>query len=125
MILMTMASNIVPKRGEVWRVNFDPQVGSEIQKIRPAVVISVVSPYSAHLSIVVPITSWQAKHASYFWMVNIAAAPTNGLTNNSGANALQIKSVSVQRFERKIGVLTAAEIEDIAAAVVLSIGYTP
>ncbi len=28
------------KRGEVWLVNLDPTVGSEIQKIRPCVVIS-------------------------------------------------------------------------------------
>jgi len=29
-----------PKRGEIWLVNFDPTVGAEIKKIRPAVVIS-------------------------------------------------------------------------------------
>ena len=28
------------KRGEVWRVNFDPSVGCEIRKKRPAVVVS-------------------------------------------------------------------------------------
>jgi mRNA interferase MazF len=28
------------KRGEVWWVNFDPSVGGEIQKVRPAVIIS-------------------------------------------------------------------------------------
>jgi mRNA interferase MazF len=29
-----------PRRGEVWLVTFDPFVGGEIQKTRPAVVIS-------------------------------------------------------------------------------------
>ena len=28
------------KRGEVWWVNFDPSVGGEIQKKRPAVILS-------------------------------------------------------------------------------------
>ena len=28
------------KRGEVWWVNFDPAVGGEIQKQRPAVIVS-------------------------------------------------------------------------------------
>jgi mRNA interferase MazF len=28
------------KRGEVWWVNFDPSVGGEIQKRRPAVIVS-------------------------------------------------------------------------------------
>ncbi len=30
-----------PRRGEVWMVDFDPAVGAEIRKLRPAVVISV------------------------------------------------------------------------------------
>jgi mRNA interferase MazF len=29
-----------PRRGEVWLVTFDPSVGGEIQKTRPAVVVS-------------------------------------------------------------------------------------
>jgi hypothetical protein len=29
-----------PQRGEIWLVNFDPTVGTEIQKTRPAVVVS-------------------------------------------------------------------------------------
>ena len=28
------------KRGEVWWVTFDPAVGSEIQKTRPAIIVS-------------------------------------------------------------------------------------
>jgi hypothetical protein len=37
---MTSTPNraIGPVRGEVWLVNFDPSVGDEQQKIRPAVV---------------------------------------------------------------------------------------
>ena len=30
-----------PRRGDVWLVNFDPTVGAEIRKVRPAVVVSV------------------------------------------------------------------------------------
>jgi len=30
-----------PKRGDVWLVHFDPTVGAEIRKVRPAVVVSV------------------------------------------------------------------------------------
>ncbi len=35
-----MMATLNPKRGEVWNVKFDPAVGAEIQKVRPAVVIS-------------------------------------------------------------------------------------
>jgi mRNA interferase MazF len=36
-----MAKVPVPRRGEIWLVDFDPAVGAEVQKVRPAVVISV------------------------------------------------------------------------------------
>lgn len=48
----------VPSRGDVVWLNFDPQLGHEIQKVRPAVVIS---PYQynlkSNLALFVPITS--------------------------------------------------------------------
>jgi len=46
------------KRGEVWWVEFDPSVGSEIRKTRPAVIVSNDAA-NRHLSrvVVVPITS--------------------------------------------------------------------
>ena len=51
-----------PRRGEVWWVSFDPSVGGEIQKTRPAVVISNDSANSAlNRVIVIPITSQVAK----------------------------------------------------------------
>jgi hypothetical protein len=30
----------IPRRGEIWLVNFDPTIGTEIRKTRPAVVVS-------------------------------------------------------------------------------------
>jgi mRNA interferase MazF len=35
-----VATDPSPRRGEVWLVSFDPSVGGEVQKTRPAVVIS-------------------------------------------------------------------------------------
>ena len=32
---------LVPMRGDIWLIDFDPSVGAEIRKIRPAVVISL------------------------------------------------------------------------------------
>ena len=46
------------RRGEVWWVEFDPSVGSEIRKTRPAVIISNDAA-NRHLArvVVVPMTS--------------------------------------------------------------------
>jgi mRNA interferase MazF len=35
-----MSPDRAPQRGEVWRVAFDPAIGGEIRKTRPAVVVS-------------------------------------------------------------------------------------
>ncbi len=45
-------------RGEVWWVNFDPCVGSEVQKQRPAVIISNnIANKNLERVVVVPLTS--------------------------------------------------------------------
>ena len=54
-----MAQAPAPKRGEIWLVDFDPAVGAEIRKARPAVVISVKDIGRLPLRIVVPITDWK------------------------------------------------------------------
>jgi mRNA interferase MazF len=48
----------VVKRGDIWQVNLDPTVGSEIQKSRPCVVVSPAE-LNDHLNtvIVAPMTS--------------------------------------------------------------------
>jgi mRNA-degrading endonuclease toxin of MazEF toxin-antitoxin module len=38
-----MSTAPTPSRGEVWLVDFDPAIGAEIQKVRPALVISLDS----------------------------------------------------------------------------------
>jgi mRNA interferase MazF len=45
-----------PKRGEIWLVNFDPTIGAEIRKQRPAVVVSLTTVGRLPLRIVTPIT---------------------------------------------------------------------
>jgi mRNA interferase MazF len=44
-------------------VLFDPSVGAEIQKTRPAVVMNVSTMGRLPLRIVVPLTDWKPAHA--------------------------------------------------------------
>jgi mRNA interferase MazF len=57
-----MTSSFSPQRGEVWLVNFDPNLGTEIQKIRPAVVISSNDVGSLPIKLVAPITDWKDRY---------------------------------------------------------------
>ena len=112
-------------RGEIWEVRFDPSEGDEIKKIRPAVVLTAKSAGRMRLQIVVPITGWQPGFGDYFWMIQLSPSGANGLAKESAADAFQIKSLSINRFQRKLGIVTSDQIEAIAAAVALCIDYSP
>ena len=117
-----MATVPVPKRGDIWLIDFDPSVRVEIRKIRPAVVISLDMVGRLPLRLVVPITDWEPQYASYPWFVELPASPTNGLTKDSGADAFQTKSVSLSRFVDRLGELTPTQLDEIAEAIALCIG---
>jgi mRNA interferase MazF len=117
-----MAKVPVPRRGEVWLVDFDPAIGAEIQKCRPAVVISLDTIGRLPLRMVVPITDWKPQYASFPWFVEIPADGTNGLRKDSGADCFQTKSVSENRFVRRLGELTPDQIDEIASAIALCVG---
>ena len=51
-----------------------------------------------------------------------ADVATNGLTKDSGADAFQVKSVSESRFVRYVGLVTDAQLDDIASAVAMCVG---
>ena len=120
-----MSSTILPnpRRGEVWDVDFDPTIGAEIQKTRPAVVLSIDSIGHLPIKLVAPITGWQAKFLGNIWLVNVKPNRTNGLTKESAVDTLQIKCVDVQRFFTKRGRLTATLMDEIGAAIAAIIDY--
>jgi len=119
---MTPTPTPVPKRGEVWLVNFAPSVGAEIAKIRPAVVLNVDAVGRLPLRVVVPITDWKPAFAAFPWFVFLPPDAANGLTKDSGADTLQIKSVSLNRFVQRLGELDPAQTDAIATAVKIVVG---
>lgn len=117
-----MATAPTPKRGEIWLIDFDPAVGAEIRKVRPAVVASVQGIGRLPLRLVVPITDWKLAYASYPWFVALPATQANGLIKDSGADAFQTKSVSLSRFAQHLGEVTTAQMDEIAEAIALCVG---
>lgn len=104
-------------RGEVWQVAFDPTVGAEIQKTRPAVIISTDAAGILPLRVVVPFTGWQPEFAAAPWLVRIDPSSDNGLTKAAAADAFQVKSFSVQRILRRLGVVSDQDLRRIVLAV--------
>ena len=86
------------KRFEVWLVNIDPTVGSEIKKTRPAVIVSP-DELNAHLRtvVVVPLTTGKV------YPFRVATK----LRGKDGVAAVdQIRTVDKQRLVKKVGILT-------------------
>ncbi len=90
-------------QGEIWLVRFYPQVGSEISKLRPAVVVNHDTIGRLPLKTIVPITDWKANYAHYPWMLQIKANKANGLSKTSAIDCFQVKNFSDERFVEKIG----------------------
>jgi mRNA interferase MazF len=111
------------KQSEIWLINLDPTIGSEIKKTRPAVVINDDGLGKLPLKIIVPFTDWKEHYSIAEWMVEIKADQYNRLTKTSAADCFQIRSVSQQRFIKKLGNITQVQLMLIqnALASVLSI----
>ncbi len=107
------------KRGEIWQISFDPTVGSEIRKTRPAVVISSNELGLLPVRIVVPLTDFKERYLDYPWHVRIEPNKKNGLQKVSSADCLQCKSLSTERFQRRLGTVTSAEMDTILNAIAL------
>ena len=105
-----------PRRGEVWWVSFDPSVGGEIQKTRPAVVISNDLANSAlKRVIVIPISSQVAKVYPGETLVTL-----NGEQRKAMAD--QIMTASKQRLKSRMGTLSRADVTAVEGAVLLQLG---
>ena len=104
------------KKGDVYLVDFEPAIGQEIQKTRPAVIVSNdISNMKLERVQVVPITSKAAKiyKSEYKTLLN-------GIEGK--ASASQITTVSHQRMIRKLGSLTTAEMNGIDDAIRYQLG---
>jgi mRNA interferase MazF len=105
-----------PRRGELWQVNLDPTVGDEIGKARPCVVLSGSTSGKLNLRIVAPVTEWKDRYRHYFWMTRLEPEESTGLTKLSAADSFQVRSVSVGRFVKCIGVVADDRLDRIIRA---------
>ena len=111
------------KQGEIWLINLDPTIGAQIKKTRPAIIVNDNSLGKLPLKIIVPLTDWKDRYDVAPWMVKIIPNSLNNLTKESAADCFQIRSLSEERFLRKLGKIDSDNLDDIQDALskVLSI----
>ena len=110
-----------PKRGEIYLVNFDPTVGAEIQKTRPALILqNDIANRHSPITILAAITS-QFDDSLYPTEVLIRA-PEGGLAVDSVALLNQVRSVDKRRLVRRLGAVTPETMERVTRALQISLG---
>lgn len=102
-----------PSRGEVWRVDLDPVRGHEQGRPRPCVVVSddIFNHGPAGIVAIVPLTTRERGVP-----LHVAVDPPDGgITQRSFIRCEDVRSVSVEHFSRRYGVLSEtvmSEVED-------------
>jgi len=110
-----------PKRGEVYLTHFDPTLGSEIKKTRPALILQndVGNEYSS-LTIVAAITS---KHDDKLYPTEVRLqTPEGGLSVDSAILLSQIRSVDKKRLAKRLGNVKPSTMAQVEKALMLSLG---
>jgi len=91
------------RRGEVWWVEFDPAIGSEIKKTRPAVIVSNdAANRNLARVVVVPLTSNTGRQYPGEAVVSVAG-------QSSKAMADQIMAADQTRLKRQLGTLSKSD----------------
>ena len=94
------------KRGEVWWVDFEPSVGGEVKKKRPAIIVSndganvSAERQGRGVITVVPMTSNVTR---VYPFQSFLPAGSTGLDHDSKAQAEQVRSISIERLGPTIG----------------------
>jgi mRNA interferase MazF len=119
--VVRQAKAIRPKRGEIYVVNFDPTVGAEIKKTRPALVLqNDIANRHSPITIVAAITS--KYDATLYPTEVLVKPPEGGLTTNAVVLLNQIRSIDKGRLIKRLGLLKPATMQKVDRALQISLG---
>jgi mRNA interferase MazF len=109
-----------PRRGEIYLVSFDPTIGHEIQKTRPALVIqNDISNQYSPITIVAAISSQfgEPPHPR-----EVIISTKSGLAKASAVVLNQVRPVDRKRLIKRVGVVDDVVMRKVDEALMISLG---
>ena len=104
------------RRGEIWWVEFDPSVGSEIRKTRPAVIVSNdAANRNLARVVVIPLTSNTGRQFP-------GEAIVTAVGQSSKAMADQIMAADKLRLKSQLGALSKSDMLAVEDAIKVHLG---
>jgi mRNA interferase MazF len=99
--------------GSIWLVSFDPSIGTEIRKTRPAVIISGTAFNQRSKVTVLPITSANPSDCLLPVIVPLIPSVTNGLSSNSFVVCVDPMTFDKRRLIQCLGQIDLNQLEEI------------
>ena len=104
------------KRGEVWWVTFDPSVGSEIQKTRPAIIVSNdAANRNLKRVVVIPLTSNTSRVFPGEARVTVAGEFCKAMSD-------QLMAADKLRLNAKLATLSKSDMLEVEQAICVHLG---
>src|SRR5881628_2786375 len=112
---MATRKPLVPHRGELYLVAFDPTLGAEIQKTRPALILqNDIGNQHSPLTIVAAVTSNVFRQGPTSILVK---APEGGLAVDSVVLLNQIRTIDKRRLGKRLGAIRSETMKQVNHAI--------
>lgn len=108
-----MAASGDYRLGSIWLVTFDPAIGTEIRKTRPAVIISGTSFNQRSKVTVLPITSANPSDRLLPVIVPLTPDARNGLSSNSFVVCVDPMTFDKRRLSQYLGQIESHQLQKI------------
>ena len=93
------------RHGEIWLINFEPQVGTEIRKTRPGLIISRTEFNRQRQKITVLPFTTKTNQSQGAARISVAKSPVNGLSKDSELVTIDPATFDKKRLIKYLGML--------------------
>ena len=101
-----------PLRGEVWYADLSPTRGHEQAGVRPVLIVSVnrFNRGRGEMVVVLPLTRTERNHPLHIRIL----PPEGGLTAVSFALCDNVRAISIERLDRRLGTVSSGTLAQLA-----------